>query len=198
MSQSSLASPRSGGRPRDESRDHAIRTATLDLLAEVGYDGVTMDRVAARARTGKATIYRRWPSKIAMVLDSIEAFAQERMPTPNTGDLRGDLLTYFESFYAAIRGDRGRILAELISEMNRNPELREALHGGLWMHREPTWRAIIERAVTRGELPPEVDGSILVEVGTATILQRVLLTGDPVDRAFLEMVVDQFVMRPTA
>jgi AcrR family transcriptional regulator len=193
--QSSLASPRAGGRPRDESRDHAIRAATLDLLAELGYDGVTMDRVAARARTGKATIYRRWPSKLAMVLDAINAFARERMPTPNIGSLRLDLLEFFASFHQAIQGDRGRILAELISEMPRNPELRDALRSGLWAQRDASSRAIAERAVARGELRPDVDGSILTEIGTAIILQRALLTGDPVDRTFLETIVDGIVIR---
>ncbi|WP_235826381.1 TetR/AcrR family transcriptional regulator [Candidatus Frankia alpina] len=105
MTQPSLASPRPGGRPRDESRDHAIRSATLDLLAELGYDGVTMDRVAARA--GKATIYRRWPSKLAMVIDSINAFAEERMPTPDTGSLRLDIIEFLTSFHEAIRGAAG-------------------------------------------------------------------------------------------
>ncbi|MCK9893841.1 TetR/AcrR family transcriptional regulator [Frankia sp. AgB32] len=195
MSQSSLTSPRTGGRPRDESRDLAIRAATLDLLAELGYDGVTMDRVAARARSGKATIYRRWPSKLAMVLDSIDAFAQERMPTPNTGSLRLDLLEFLVSFHEAIRSDRGRILAELISEMPRNPELRNALRRGLSAQRDASWRAIAEKAVARGELRAEVDGSLLTEIGTAVIVQRVLLTGDPVDRAFLETIVDEVLIR---
>ncbi len=198
MSQSSLAPPRTGGRPRDESRDLAIRAATLDLLAELGYDGVTMDRVAARARTGKATIYRRWPSKLAMVLDSIDAFAQERMPTPNTGSLRLDLLEFLVSFHEVIRSDRGRILAELISEMPRNPELRNALRRGLSAQRDASWRAIAEKAVTRGELRAAVDGSLLAEIGTAVIVQRVMLTGDPVDRAFLETIVDDVLIRRPA
>ncbi|CAO5242660.1 TetR/AcrR family transcriptional regulator [Frankia sp. AgKG'84/4] len=198
MSQSSLAPPRTGGRPRDESRDLAIRAATLDLLAELGYDGVTMDRVAARARTGKATIYRRWPSKLAMVLDSIDAFAQERMPTPNTGSFRLDLLEFLVSFHEAIRSDRGRILAELISEMPRNPELRNALRRGLSAQRDASWRAIAEKAVARGELRAAVDGSLLAEIGTAVIVQRVMLTGDPVDRAFLETIVDDVLIRRPA
>lgn len=198
MPQSSLTSPRPGGRPRDESRDDAIRAATLDLVAELGYDGVTMDRVASRARTGKATIYRRWPSKLAMVLDAVQTFARERMPTPDTGSLRQDLLEFFTSFHEAVRGGRGRIIAELISEMHRNPELREALRIGLWTQRDASSRTIIEHGIARGELHPDVDGSILTEIGTAIILQRVLLTGDPVDRSLLETIVDDIVIRYAA
>ncbi|SNQ47329.1 putative TetR-family transcriptional regulator [Frankia canadensis] len=198
MPQSSLASPRPGGRPRDESRDDVIRAATLDLLAEFGYDGVTMDRVASRAGTGKATIYRRWPSKLAMVLDAINDFAQERMPTPDTGSLRLDLLEFFTFFHEAVRGGRGRIIAELISEMPRNPELRDALRAGMWTQRDASSRAIVEHGIARGELQPNVDGSILTEIGTAIILQRVLVTGDPVDRPFLETIVDDIVIRYAA
>ncbi len=198
MTQSSLASPRPGGRPRDESRDHAIRSATLDLLAELGYDGVTMDRVAARARAGKATIYRRWPSKLAMVMDAINAFAEERMPTPDTGSLRLDIVEFLTSFHEAIRGGRGRIIAELISEMPRNPDLRNALRGGLWTQREASSHAIVEHAIARGELRPDIDHAILMEIGTAIILQRVLLTGEPVDRPFLESIVDDIVIRYAA
>ncbi|WP_462203171.1 TetR/AcrR family transcriptional regulator [Frankia sp. CcWB3] len=198
MTPSSLASSHPGGRPRDESRDQAIRTATLDLLAEVGYDGVTMDRVATRARAGKATIYRRWPSKLALVMDAVNAFTEQRMPVPDNGSLRLDILEFLTSFHDTIRGDRGRILAELISEMPRNPGLRDALRRGLWMQRQASSEAIIERGIARGEVRPDVDRTVLIELGTAVILQRVLLTGDPVDQTFLEMIVDDIMIRYAA
>lgn len=194
MAQPGVVSPRPGGRPRDESRDRAIRRATLQLLAEFGYDGVTMDRVATRAKAGKATIYRRWPSKVALVMDAITSFTERTMQVPDTGSLRGDLIAYFTTFHSLISGDQGRILAELISEMPRNPELRDTLRRGLWTQRRVMWEAIIERARQRGEIAPGVDPAMLLELGTALILQRVLMTGEPVDQDFLARVVDTLAL----
>jgi AcrR family transcriptional regulator len=195
VTQPALASSRPGGRPRDSSRDRAIRRATLQLLAEVGYDGVTMDRVATRARAGKATIYRRWPSKLALVMDAITSFTEQTMRVPDTGALRTDMLEFLVAFYETIGGDQGKILAELVSEMPRNAELREALRSGLWAQRRVASEVIVERGVARGEIRPDADRTVLMELGTALILQRVLMSGDSVDRGFLERIVDDVVLR---
>lgn len=198
MTQPVLVPPRTGGRPRDTSRDRAIRRATLQLLAEVGYDGVTMDRVATRARAGKATIYRRWPSKLALVMDAISTFTEQTMQAPDTGTIRTDMVAFLEAFYETIGGDRGKILAELVSEMPRNAELREGLRSGLWTQRKIAADVIVQRAVDRGEIRPDVDRTVLMELGTALILQRVLLSGDPVDHEYLERVVDDVLWRYAA
>jgi AcrR family transcriptional regulator len=190
--------PRPGGRPRDSSRDRAIRRATLQLLAEVGYDGVTMDRVAGRARAGKATIYRRWPSKVALVMDAITSFTEQTMQVPDTGAARADLVAFLVSFHETVAGDQGRILAELVSEMPRNAELRAALRSGLWLQWKIAAEVIVDRGIARGEIRPDVDRTIVMELGTALILQRLLMTGDQVDRGFLERIVDTIVLRYAA
>jgi AcrR family transcriptional regulator len=190
-----LITPRPGGRPRDISRDRAIRRATLQLLAEVGFDGVTMDRVATRARAGKATIYRRWPSKVALVMDAITTFTEQTMQIPDTGSIRSDMVEFLISFHETIGGDQGKILAELVSEMPRNAELRQTLRDGLWAGRRAAAEVIVERAVARGEIRPDVDRTVLIELGTALILQRVLMSGDRVDRTFLEHFVDHVMLR---
>jgi AcrR family transcriptional regulator len=195
VTQPVLATPRSGGRPRDTTRDWAIRRATLQLLAEVGFDGVTMDRVATRARAGKATIYRRWPSKVALVMDAITGFTEQTMQIPDTGTVRMDMVEFLMSFHETIGGDQGKILAELVSEMPRNAELRETLRNGLWAGRRAAAEIIVERGVARGEIRPDVDRTVLIELGTALILQRVLMSGDSVDRHFLEHIVDDVMLR---
>ncbi len=195
MTQPVLATPRPGGRPRDTSRDRAIRRATLQLLAEVGYDGVTMDRVATRARAGKATIYRRWPSKVALVMDAITSFTEQTMQIPDTGTVRTDMVEFLTSFHETVGGDKGKILAELVSEMPRNAELRETLRNGLWAELRAAAEIIVERAIARGEIRPDVDRTVLVEIGTALVLQRVLMSGDCVDRHFLEHIVDDVMLR---
>lgn len=198
MTQPALASSRPGGRPRDESRDGAIRRATLQLLAEFGYDGVTMDRVATRAKAGKATIYRRWSSKLELVMDAITTFTERTVHVPDTGSLRSDLIAFLVSFHDLTVGEQGRILAELVSEMPRNPELRAALHDGFWARRRATSETIVQRGMERGEIRPEADPDLLMELGTALILQRVLMSGDPVDGDYLERIVDDVVLRYAA
>src|SRR5687768_10063074 len=79
------------GRPRDASRDDALRQAALEVMAEVGYRALTMDAVAARARAGKATIYRRWESKLDLVIDTCTQLATQNLAAPDTGSLAGDL-----------------------------------------------------------------------------------------------------------
>lgn len=194
VAQPTLAGPRSGGRPRDESRDGAIRRATLQLLAEVGYDGVTMDRVASRAKAGKATIYRRWPSKVALVTETITAVAEQTMPIPDTGGFRSDMVALLRSFRDGVGDDRGRVLAELISEMPRNNELRDAVHNGIISQRQRAIDAIVASGIARGDVSPEVDRAILMELGSAMLLQRILLSGQPVGDEFIDTVVDELVL----
>ncbi|ABW15252.1 TetR/AcrR family transcriptional regulator [Frankia sp. Mgl5] len=194
MTRPTLASPRPGGRPRDESRDGAIRQATLELLAEHGYDGVTMDRVATRAKAGKATIYRRWPSKVALVMDSITQFTEQTLQIPDSGSLRTEMILFLTAFHELVGSEQGRIMAEMVSEMPRNPELRAAVRERMWSQRKMMSEVIITRGIARGEITPEADPAILMEIGTALILQRLLITGDPVDSAFIEHVVDDVII----
>jgi AcrR family transcriptional regulator len=185
---------RSGGRPRDDSRDGAIRRATLQLLAELGYDGVTMDRVATRARAGKATIYRRWPSKVALIMDAIASVADQSLPTPDTGTFRDDMLAFLVSFTGYVGEDRQTIIAELVSEMSRNSELRDALRDSLLAQPRNAIDVIIGRGVARGEIPPGVDRTLLIEVGPALVLQRLLLSGEHVERTYLAQIVDELIV----
>src|SRR5581483_10849004 len=90
------------GRPRDETRDAAILDATLRILGDVGYDRLTIDAVATEARASKATVYRRWPGKAALVVDAIQSLNPYAAGTggepPDTGSLRGDLLAGVSNF----------------------------------------------------------------------------------------------------
>lgn len=194
MPQPATGPVRSGGRPRDDSRDDAIRLATLQLLAELGYDGVTMDRVATRARAGKATIYRRWPSKVALIMDAVGTVAETTLPVPDTGTFRDDMLAFLSSFTVYIGDARGKILAELVSEMSRNDELRMALRDGLLAQRKSAIEVMVTRGVARGEIAEAVDRPLLVELGPALVLQRVLLTGESVDDVYLTTIVDGLIV----
>ena len=92
------------GRPLDVTRDADILDAALDVLAEEGFDGMTIDMVAARAKAGKATLYRRWPSKTELVIDAVACMKNKDINVddlPNTGTLRGDLVAMIREIYAS-------------------------------------------------------------------------------------------------
>src|ERR1700760_2442025 len=135
------------GRRRDPARDPEILAAALDVLVETGYDGMTIDMVAARARAGKATLYRRWASKAELVVDAVRCMkggAVDLEHLPDTGSLRGDLIATIRP-HAVEDGERKlQVMAGLISMLSRDPGLAEAVKAALI---EP--RASINRILMR-------------------------------------------------
>ena len=125
-----LPPPRHGGRPRDPSRDEAIRAALLRLLGEVGYGGLTMDALAQAAGVGKATIYRRWRTKQDLIVDSIADLGSVLTVPPDTGSLRADLRQFMHLVAEATRSPIGAMLQSLVSAMHHHPELRTAYRAG--------------------------------------------------------------------
>src|SRR3982751_4600427 len=127
MTQLDLERPKLG-RKRDDTRDPEILDAALDVLAENGYDGMTIEMVASRAKAGKATLYRRWPSKPDLVLDAVACMKSNDIDLaalPDTGTLRGDLIAMIKP--PTIRdGERKmKVMAGIVSMLARNPELAE-------------------------------------------------------------------------
>ena len=145
----------STGRPRSEEAHRAILDATLELLAEVGFSALTVEGVASRAGVGKATIYRRWASKLPLV---VEAFgALPGMEDFDTGDLGEDLKKMLRSYIQAFNTTAlSVVLPSLAGERAHNPELAKVFEPVSLERRGPLIRAF-ERAVARGEISPEVD-----------------------------------------
>jgi AcrR family transcriptional regulator len=182
-----------GGRPRDPSRDGVIRAAILRLLADVGYGALTMDAVAAQAGVGKATIYRRWRTKEDLVVDTIAELHQMGAATPDTGSLEGDLRQLLYSLVSVVNGPLGAATLSLLSTVPHQPALAEAFRAG------PigVWRAafdeVWERAEQRGEVRSGA-GPLAAEATSALLVQRWLLTGEPVDESFADAVLDSVVL----
>jgi AcrR family transcriptional regulator len=188
--------PRSsrGGRPRDPSRDGVIRAAILRLLADVGYGALTMDAVASEAGVGKATIYRRWRTKQDLVVDTISDLNRVEATPPDTGSLEGDLRQMLRSLVSVITGPTGAATLSLLSTVPHQPALAEAFRNGplaVWRH---AFEQIFARAEQRGEIPPGVAGSVTAETTSALLVQRWLLTGEPVDEAYADEVLDTVVL----
>jgi AcrR family transcriptional regulator len=176
------------GRPRDAGADEAILTATIDALADGGIAGLSMDVVARRAGVGKATIYRRWASKEALVLDALRT--KPLLPTPDTGTLRGDLLAYasavVELFNAYPNSD---VLPHLIEAACYDDRLADSLRDYNRTRQRPL-RLILRRAIERGELDEHVDLDLLVDVALGAFYYRRLFHGERFSAGYGAKVVD--------
>lgn len=185
-----------GGRPRDPGRDAALLDAALEVLAETGYERMTMDLVAARAGAGKATLYRRWASKSALVVDAVAQVGGR--PTladlPDTGTLRGDLLALMTP-----RDDHeGEHLVGLMggvaSLLSAEPELADAAATALVEPFVASQRLLMLRAQERGEIGPDVDVETIAHVTPALTAFLLVVQRRPLDADLLRRLVDTVVM----
>lgn len=187
---------RSGGRKRDASRDAAILSATTDVLAEVGYERLTVDMVAARAQAGKGAVYRRWPSKTGMVLDAVAQMKRAMVDLehlPDTGTFRGDMLALFRPSPAAESERFMKVMGGLAAMLAQQPEIAESGHDALiepWVEAN---RRLIGRAVARGEaLCADVES--VAQMIPAMAGYRSLIQRRPFDRAFLVSLLDHLLL----
>lgn len=180
------AEPRRG-RPRSVEADAAILAATLELAIEVGVRALSMDEVAARAGVSKATIYRRWSSKEAMILDALRS-AVEPVGAVDHGSLGQDLRHYLTDMAARMNVSRGDVLPHLIEVACYDPAIRTSLDD--WVrHRRAPLLAILERGVARGELPADTDLELLLDALIGPFVYRRLLTGGAIDETVVERLL---------
>jgi AcrR family transcriptional regulator len=185
----SLTAGPARGRPRDARVDRAVLTAALELLREGGVTGLSMDLLATRANVGKATIYRRWESKEHLVLDALRS-AMEPIEAPDTGALRSDLEGLLERVFERFgSGHLSDVLPLLISAAAHDDALEASLEAYLHSRREPLLQ-VLERAVERGELAPDIDRDLFVEVVMGPALFRRLVTSGPLDAAYAHRLLD--------
>jgi len=188
------------GRPRDETRDTAILEATIAVLSEVGYDRLTIDAVAAKAKASKATVYRRWPNKAALVVDAMAVLKPELAPGeeapclfPDTGTLRGDLMGGLQKIATKLSTNEGKLMAAVMTAATRDPELATAMRGNQ-EEKQRSCHTVVARAVQRGELADDSGADLLFEVVPALMYNRLLIVGEPYDDAFLTRVVDDVAL----
>jgi AcrR family transcriptional regulator len=182
------------GRPRDDSREAALLEATVAVLGEVGYDRLTIDAVAARAKASKATVYRRWATKAEMVVDALSRDQPASLLPEDTGSLRGDLLALVSSMLTRLSSSDGPLICALTSAASRDPELARAMRCHTHGDKLALAHAIVDRAVARGELLPEAPAPLLIEVMPAIVFNRLLVTGEPLDQVFAEHLIDNILI----
>ena len=168
-------------RRRGEALVSAVHAATLAEIADHGLRGASMDGIAHRAGTGKASLYRRWPNVRALTLDvfltTLEAAGAHQ--APDRGSLRADYLGSLVDFHAAIQGPLGLVLRELISEAAHDPSLVAAFQERIGLRQQAQALAMFQRAMTRGEIPAQAIDPYVLDLPAAFILHRLLLTGEP-------------------
>lgn len=185
------------GRRRDHSRDPEILDAALEVLAEVGYDGMTIDMVAARAKAGKATLYRRWASKELLVIDAVACMKQldvDPANLPDTGTLRGDLVAMIKPKAVEDGGRKMRVMAGLMSMISRDPSLAEVAHATIMEPRAAVNRLFLRRAIERGEIPADTDVEMLAIISQSMTAFRTIMLRKPVTTEFLLSIIDDVVL----
>jgi AcrR family transcriptional regulator len=181
--------PPARGRPRSSEADDAILWATLDLLAERGYAGLTMEGIAARAGVGKATLYRRWKSCEEVIVAAVSGFVEAEIHIPDTGSLEEDLHLLMERAVKTYRGRPGKIMPGLVAAMADSAAVARAVRTRFLTDRRRALAAVIDRAVARGELAMDVDEELALDFLGGPLFYRLLVTGGPLDDALVDGVV---------
>ncbi len=185
------------GRKRDLTRDGDILDAALEVLAEVGYEGMTIDMVAARAKAGKATLYRRWASKELLVIDAIACMKQLDLDPenlPDTGTLRGDLVAMIKPKQVEDGGRKMRVMAGLMSMLSRDPSLAEAAHATIMEPRAAVNRLFLQRAIDRGEIAADTDIELIATVGQSMTAYRTIMLRKPITPEWVLSIIDSVVL----
>ena len=190
---SSPAEPRVGDqRPggRAARVRNAVLVATADVLDEVGYESTTYDEIASRAGVHKTTIYRRWPAKVELVAEALDLHSEEHVPVPDTGSLRGDLTALAQAVAANITSAGGsRRSISIVAASAHSDDLAESVRAFM-SRRVAATTVVVERAIERGEVPADTDPNLVIEALVGPIWFRLLLTGEPIDDAFLTPLID--------
>jgi AcrR family transcriptional regulator len=181
------------GRPRDNRATQAILRAALDLGAENGVDGVSMEAIAARAGVGKTTIYRRWPDVWAVVVEAVLAEVTDVSPVLSRATAKESFRESIKLVAKSFRGKTGKLLRPLIGRAQFDPNLRAAL-GERWVsERRKLARAILLRGVESGELRADLDPEVALDALYGPLYHRLLLPYDGVEVRISDAYVDALI-----
>jgi AcrR family transcriptional regulator len=184
---------RPAGRPRSAAADEAILAATIDELVAEGFDELTIERVAARAAVGKATIYRRWSSKLELVVDAVGSLKPPPVH-PDTGSTRDDLVELMSFGNGSISDpDYGRLLAGLCMQLQRHAEIGDLYRERFVAPRRQVMREILQRGIERGEVRADLDCEVVIDLLVAPMFYRRIVGEGSVDRAAVAQIVDQVI-----
>ena len=181
-------------RPRVEGdREQEILDAALEVLAECGYDRLTMDAVAQRAKASKATLYRRWNSKATLVVDALAS--QKSTPAvPDTGDLRTDLLTAFCGMGGLTDHDTTATFGAVMTALSTDPEFASEFRTRVLVPKSQLSRTVFQRARDRGEVRDDIDLDLVAPSLAGIVLHRLFVMGEEPGPALIERVIEQIIL----
>jgi len=181
-------------RPRVEGdREQEILDATLQVLGDVGYDRLTMDAVATRAKASKATLYRRWNGKVSLVIDALLS-VKSTPDLPDTGTLRGDLIASFCGMGGLTDEQSVATFASVITAIHRDQDFAAAFRREVIGPKSQLARTVFERARDRGELAEGVDIDLIAPALAGIVLHRMYVMGEMPDEALITRVIDHIIL----
>ncbi|CAH2715931.1 HTH-type transcriptional regulator AqdR [Neobacillus rhizosphaerae] len=177
------------GRPRNVETQKSILSASYELLLENGFGSVTVEKIAERAGVSKATIYKWWTNKAAVVMDGFLSAAAARLPVPDTGLVFNDILIHATSLARFLTSREGKIIKELIGEGQFDSGLAEAYRTRYFHPRRLEAKHLMERGVQRGELRENLDLDLSIDLIYGPIFYRLLVIGENLDDVYVENLV---------
>ncbi|MDU2065628.1 MAG: TetR/AcrR family transcriptional regulator [Sporomusaceae bacterium] len=177
------------GRPRDAATEKAILAASYELLLEKGFSSVTVEKIAERAKVSKATIYKWWPNKAAVVMAGFLSAAMSRLPVPDTGSVVEDTIIQAGNLARFLASREGQAINELIAEGQFDAKIAEEYRLRYFQPRRLESKRILERGVQRGELKKDLDLELCIDLIYGPLFYRLLITGEPVNEVFIKAVV---------
>lgn len=182
------------GRPRSEETRQLVLSTAYEMFLEKGFKAVTVDKIAEKTSVSKATIYKWWPNKAAVVLDSYFEATATTLPIPDTGSVKEDLYQQVTNLTKFFLSNRGSGITELIAEGQFDPMIGEECRKRYFKPRRQISRTIIERGITKGQLKEEIDIEFYIDCLYAPIFYRLLITKDTIDEAYVHQVVDMTLL----
>jgi AcrR family transcriptional regulator len=181
---------RAPGRPRSEQSRQAILASTTRILQEVGFADLSIEAIAADANVGKATIYRWWPTKAALVADAFSNSADQELRFPDTGSVRSDMSQQMRQLARVFRSKRGRVVAALLAGGQSDPELLEAFRERFLLPRRREAYATLRRGIERGEIGEGVDMDLILDALYGPMYMRFLIRHDTLTEEFVNELCD--------
>lgn len=178
------------GRPRCEKTKTDILTASYDLLIENGFGSVTVEKIAERAGVSKATIYKWWSNKAAVVIDGFLNATSVKLPIPDTGSTIDDMFIQVNNFAKFLMNREGNVITEIIAEGQFDPKLADIYRNAYFKPRRNISKQILERGISRGELRKDLNIELSIDLIWGPIFYRLLITGEAIDDIFVRTLIN--------
>jgi len=177
------------GRPRSENARQAILRSTIKLLRKTGFDQLSIEAIAADAEVGKATVYRWWPSKGALVVDAFASSTQDELHFPDSGSVYRDVSHQLNQWLGVLRSPRGCIVRAIIGAGQSDPDLLVEFRKRLLRPRRQEAYETLRRGIVRGELPPDLDLDLALDMLYGAIYMRFLIRHDELTEEYVREVL---------